>query len=196
MKQFDFSTTLPDWPALRQNIFAPISNAFTQEEHLLPVSELELIGSFVQGLSMVVLDRARPVGHTRLLQLTTDASDDGAWYELGSTWIHPEYTGQKLCTRMYQYFLPKHEQKNILMTTTNPAMLAVGQKMGFIRVPRKALPKKVWQASCTCSHTKTGSQQNARCMLADGESQHCFLKGACWFRITEQTAKRTRIGIV
>ncbi len=191
---FDFCTTLPDWAQLRSHIFGQISRAFDGQEHLLPVSEIELIGSFMQGLSMIVRWENQPIAHTRLFKLTEyDFSEWGEWYELGSTWVHPDFWGKKLCTRMYEKFLPLHADKNILSTTTNDAMLRVGEKHGFVTIPRQSLPINVWKSSCSCSFKKTGATNNVFCRLASGETQQRSTE-PCSFQVTRDTA--IRIGIL
>lgn len=174
------------------NVFQQISKAFDEEPHLLKVSADELVASFSTGLSMVVMFGDKPVGHTRLLKLTEHDSPSGEWYELGSTWVCVDFRNHQLSAQMYQKFLPRHEDKNILATTTNGAALAVGRKLGFVEIPRRLLPENVWVASCTCSAEKTGMADNSGCLLAYGEQQQC--KGPCWFRVTKTTAER--LGLV
>ena len=187
MPKYEFFAELSK-SAKISDIFQQISKAFKGEPHLLQVSAEELEESFNQGLSILVMSEGRAVGHARLLKLTEKNSPSGEWYELGSTWVHKNYRNQQLNAQMYEHFLPRHEGKNILATTTNTASLAVGRKLGFVLIPRKYLPENVWRSSCTCSAKKTGSSDNLDCLLAYGEQQQC--EGPCWFRITKFTAER------
>lgn len=189
--KFDFFTELPV-SANAGDVFQQISRAFDHEPHLLKVSASELMKSFDQRLSMVVMFENKPVGHTRLLKLTDSDSPGGEWYELGSTWIHVDYRNHQLNAQMYEKFLPRYEDKNVLATTTNIASLAVGRKLEFVTLPRRVLPENVWVASCTCSAEKTGVDKNSDCLLADSEAQQC--RGPCWFRVTKFTAER--LGLV
>jgi len=185
--KFDFCTELSVSVNV-DDIFQQISRAFDNEPHLLKVSASELTESFDQKLSMVVMLGGKPVGHTRLLKLTEGDSSSGEWYELGSTWVHPDYRNHQLNAQMYEKFLPRHEDKNVLATTTNVASLAVGRKIELVTIPRRSLPENVWVASCTCSAEKTGVDENSGCLLAYSEVQQC--KGPCWFRVTKSTAER------
>ena len=185
---FDFCTSLPE-SADMEEIFQKISQAFADEGRLLQyLRATELIGSFTQGLSMVVLLGNNPVGHTKLVRLTEYDSPGGEWYELGSTWIHPEYRRRHLAVQLYERFLQIHDDKNILTTTTSAAAQGVGEKLGFVTVERKKLPEKVWTASCTCPKWRTGVDDNAQCLLAYGEMQQSG--GPCWFSVTRSTALR------
>jgi len=123
-------------------IFIKLADAFKNEPHLLKASADELKESFTRGLSMIVFDAGKPVAHTRLVPLTEENGQ--MWYELGSTWVDSIYRGHGLNHRMYKAFLPSHDDKNILATTTNERSLTVGKDLGFVLVPRKALPEAVW----------------------------------------------------
>src|SRR6185295_19244430 len=99
--EFDFCTELPE-SVNPDDIFHQVSRAFDNEPHLLKVSASELMESFYGGLSMIVMHESKPVGHTRLLRLTTCDSPSGEWFELGSTWIHSDYRNHQLNAQMYE----------------------------------------------------------------------------------------------
>lgn len=173
------------------NMFGQISEAFKPESCLLPVKADHLEASFLEGLAVVAVDLGgQVVGYTRLQPLLTKLSPEGEWFELGGTWVHPDFRGRKINETMYELLLPKHRSKNILATTTNQISFEVGKRLGFVLVPRKNLPQTVWQASCICPISKTGSitKDNETCTFAWGESQ-CS-NGPCWFRVTAETAQR------
>lgn len=158
-----------------------IAKAFEEEKHLLAIEPSEILLSFLNELSVIGLNEKRePVCHTRLIPLN-------GWFELGSTWVHPDYRSQGLNLAMYRKFLPRHIGKDIFATTTNPSSLKVGEQLGFVTVTRKQLPIEVWQASCVCPKSKTGEQGPQRCHLAFGENQGLSL---CYYRITPETAER------
>lgn len=170
-------------------IFEQIEGAITNEKHLLPVEARYLKFSYEEGCAVVVLDGEKPVAYTRLASLL--AGDDG-WWELGTTWVHREYRDRGINKRMYSMLLPWHECKNILATTTNPTSLEVGACFGFVRIPRRLLPEKIWKYSCCCPATKTGAslRDNSDCRLAHGESQSEGSEVQCWMRVTKPTADR------
>lgn len=174
---------------LALEIFEQIEGAITTEKHLLPVGAQHLQHSYEEGHAVVVLDGERPIAYTRIVSLVED--DDG-WWELGTTWVHRGYRDRGINKRMYAMLLPWHECKNILATTTNPTSLEVGTCFGFVRIPRRLLPERVWKHSCCCPPTKTGAAQtdNSDCRLAHGEPQSEGSDIRCWMRVTKPTAER------
>lgn len=170
-------------------IFRQIEGAIRSEKHLLPVGAEHLQASYEEGHAVVVLDGESAVAYTRIVRLTD--GDDG-WWELGTTWVHREYRDKGINKRMYAMLLPWHDCKNILATTTNPTSLEVGVCFGFVRIPRRLLPEKVWKYSCCCPPKKTGALQtdNSDCRLAHGEPQSESSEIRCWMRVTKPTAER------
>ncbi|MBI4086960.1 hypothetical protein HY416_03190 [Candidatus Kaiserbacteria bacterium] len=162
-----------------------IAEAFLAEPHLLHPSPEDLETSFRNELSVIGVADDNVVCHTRLTLLTQD------WYELGSTWVRRNYRRMGITHGMYSIFLPRHEERDILATTTNEDMLRIGESFGFVMVRRQDLPREVWQASCTCPAKKIGPDGPTRCALAFGESLRT--EGLCFFRVTAPTAKRHRI---
>ncbi|MBV9159169.1 MAG: hypothetical protein JO019_01065 [Candidatus Kaiserbacteria bacterium] len=166
---------------------AAIVTAFTDEPHLLPITPADIEQSLAEGLALVVIDDGEAVGFTRLIPLGND------FYELGSTWVHRKKRGKKLNHQMYGFFLPRHRDKNILATTTNPVSLQVGEDVGMALVNRKDLPASVWRSTCSfCPAKKILAHDAADCRLAWNEPQ--ATGGPCWVRVTAETA--ARLGIV
>jgi len=177
--------TIEDAVTIKPTAFETISAAFEQEPHLLQATGAELQQSFVDGLAMLGLARdGEPVFYCRLIWLTEN------WYELGSTWTAESHRGQGINKRAYEFFLPKHTEKNILATTTNKVSFDIGRLLGFVLYARTALPEAVWRATCSCPSKKMGAQTAGRCALAWGEIQHQTHRGTCWLRVTAPTAER------
>ena len=171
--------------------FAEIEQAFLLEPSLLPVTAENLAASFGAGYAVLALDTiGGPVGYTRLQHLPADDHPIGPWFELGSTWVHPDFRGRKINETMYSILLPRHKDRNILATTTNPISYQVGKQQGFVHVPRRALPEEVWKSSCVCplAKTRSSSPDNSGCRYAHGEAQQSG--SLCWFRVTLETAVR------
>jgi len=176
--------------------FKVIAKAIAGEPHLLPTPDGCLQFSYEDGLAVVVLDdNDRPVGYSRLQVILGCGHPDGGWYELGSTWVHPQHRGNGVNLQMYRLLLPLHTEKNILATTTNGASIHVGEQIGLVVIGRKELREKVWQASCCCPCSKTGASKpkNEDCQLAHGEPQKRTGVPSCWFRVTPQTAERLNL---
>ncbi|MCR4328365.1 MAG: hypothetical protein NUV53_02495 [Patescibacteria group bacterium] len=160
-----------------------IVDAFSREPHLLGVMFESVRASFMKGLSVIGFTAiGEVVCHARLIPLT------GNWFELGSTYVFPEYRGKGANHAMYSVFLPRHTEKDILATTTNPISRRVGEDLNFMEVPRRRLPSEAWRASCTCSVKKMGAPNAEYCSLAFGEAKRD--SGICYFRITPETAAR------
>ncbi len=160
-----------------------ISAAFHGETHLLQVTPDELLKSFIAGHSVIgFTEMGEVVCHARLVHLFDN------WWELGSTYVSPHFRGQKINHLMYQEFLPHHRDKDILATTTNPISIQVGKDCSFVTLPRRDLPSRVWQTSCTCPAQKMGTTNPHCCQLAHGEHPH--KEGLCYFRVTSHTARR------
>jgi len=160
-----------------------IAEAFLHEPHLLKVSPQDFRLSFLENLSVIgFTPDGRVVCHARLIHLVS------TWFELGGTYVHPDYRGRKINHEMYRVFLPRHAEKDILATTTNPISRAVGQYLGFTEIPRRLLPEKVWRASCSCPIEKIGTFDQAVCPLAFSESAR--QTDLCYFRVTPETARR------
>src|SRR3989338_5726975 len=167
--------------------FLEIADAFLNEPHLLVVTPEDLRTSFLAGLSVIGFTTdGKVVCHTRLMHLTSN------WFELGSTYVCPDYRGRHINHEMYRVFLPKHTQRDILATTTNPVSRQVGQDLGFVELQRRLLPTEVWRASCTCPVKKIGTANPECCALAFGESTR--ETGLCYFRVTQETAARHNLG--
>jgi hypothetical protein len=181
------SALLGDEP-LPESFFEPIARAFAQEHHLLPVTSASFCESFAAGLALIGVSSAgEPVACTRLTPLLDNTAPE-QFYELGSTWVRPDYRDQQINHEMYRIFLGLHQDKLILATTTNYGSLKVGQDLGLVQVRRRQLPEKVWRASCTCPSAKTGcTRANEGCTRAYGEEQ-LGDGDICWFRITPRTA--------
>ena len=163
--------------------FSEIAVAFKSEPHLLTVTPEDLQVSFLGGFSVIgFTPQGEVVCHARLINLT------GNWFELGSTYVCPDYRGHNINHDMYKVFLPRHSEKDILATTTNPVSRRVGQDLNFVEVQRRLLTEEVWRASCTCPAKKIGTANPDHCSLAFGESKQ--QTGLCYFRVTPETAKR------
>lgn len=179
--------TAADKPRLDPALFQTLSTAFDTEPHLLPATAKELAKSFWDGLATLGLAQdGEPVFYCRLIWLAED------WYELGSTWTAKSYRGQGINKRAYEFFLPKHMEKNILATTKNRVSLDVGMLLGFVLCARAALSEAVWRATCSCPSKKMGAETADHCIFAWGETQHQAQEGTCWLRVTASTAERLR----
>lgn len=175
-------------------IFAELSKRFKSEQNLLPVHADYLHASYTRGLAVLALNAENSlVGYSRVQLLLPKLHPQGEWFELGGTWVHPDYRGRRVNEEMYKLLLPRHSEKNILATTTNPISFEVGKRLGLVTVQRRQLPEDVWKASCICPIQKTGSasRDNEGCKFAWGESQREL--SPCWFRVTPETAGRLHI---
>ena len=178
---------------ISEDIFEQVADAFNHDNNILNVPAKALSDSFFAGLALLVLnDEGMAIGYTRLMLL--HEADGERWYELGSTWVHKAYRNQGLNTASYRKLLTQHEDKNILATSSTKAAIAVGKKLGFVFVARKALPLKVWQACCICPKYKTGVDNNELCERAYAEAQQSGVN--CYTRVTKPTADRLNISIL
>lgn len=167
--------------------FSKIANAFLAEPHLLTVVSEDLRTSFLAGFSIIGFTTdGKVICYARLIHLV------GNWFELGSAYVCPDFRGKHINHKMYHIFLPRHTEKDILATTTNPVLRRVGQDLGFVEVQRRILPAEVWRASCTCPAKKIGTVNPEYCALAFGESMR--EAGLCYFRVTKETAARHNLG--
>lgn len=177
------------------NELEEVAKAINNEKHLLPAKVKQLWKSLQSAEAVVLLSAdMKIVGYSRLTPLIKDESE--RWYELGTSWVRSDCRGMGFCQQMYDRLLTRHSEKNILATTTNASALAVGTKCGFITVPRKILPTRVWRASCVCPAIKTGVPAGLQqyCKLAQDEPQLKSGCDPCCFRITRATAER--LGLV
>ncbi len=175
-----------------EDVFEVLARRMASEPHLLHPEALALRRSFDESHACVLLSlfegRYALAGYARLVPL---ADTEGAsWYELGSVYINQSFLNHGVTTHMYKAFLERHKEKHILATTTNPAAVAVGKKLGFVTVYRKELPSTVWESSCTCSEQKMGTNNAAACSLAYGETNAGM---PCFFRLTEGTFAKVGI---
>lgn len=174
-------------------IFSYLIEEMKNEKHLLHPNKEALEKSFADGLGCIVLKKTTKdtfslssiVGFCRLIPLVND--EGNVWYEFGTVFINKNVRNKGVSTAMYKDFLSCHNDKLILATTTNPAAISVGKKVGFIIVPRKSLPEVVWRASCTCDTAKMCASSASSCQLANTEVPH---KELCYFRITQETSAK------
>lgn len=174
------------------HLLRQVSESIRSESHLLPQNAAGLQEQFEKDLSVIVVDEmGEIVGHATLW-LLVDQSSVGEVYELGTTWVHPDYRGHGVNTEMYKHFLERHKGKNILATTTNPASVAVGRQAGLRTIPRKLLPITCWKASCICPSSKTGTKDNISCKLARGEKNANEEGLLCYFRVNTTLSEKLK----
>ena len=94
--------------SLPLEVFEKIAKAFVGERHLLKVEPEGLARSFSVGLALIGMVGSEPIAYTRLTRFLSEAeaSSGRAWYELGSTWVHPDWRGLHIGTTLYELFLP------------------------------------------------------------------------------------------
>ena len=156
--------------------FDTISLATREEPALLPKSADQLREQFDLGLSAIRFHDGRPIAHATLWHLA-----DG-WYELGTVWVARSHRGHDLSAELYRDLFRGHPERDILATTTNPASLRIGVRVGMRCIPFCALPAAVWRETCCCPAAKTGTADNvASCALRE---KRCFV------RVTEETWQR------
>jgi len=163
--------------------FERLSRALLSEKHLLPQSPEDLIAQFKAGLSILGIQDSHIVAHATLWELCT------GWYEMGTVFVARDLRGAGIGETLYKATFAAHTEKNIILTTTNPAALRVGVKIGVVPVYRRDLPMSVWHASCVCQPEKTGGSRED-CAMAYGE-QSC--SSPCIFRVSAETAKRNNL---
>lgn len=156
---------------------AVVSAATKAETALLDKSIRQLYRLWRKGLSILVLDETKVIGHAALVPLIPEQN----WYEFGVVWIHPEYRHKslRLALRLYNALLGYHQDKHILATTTNPAALGVGWRAGLLPIAYKSLPHKVWRETCCCPDSKTGAPDGNNleyCALREQQDSGCFVR--------------------
>ena len=152
---------------------------------LLPKQAHELYQFWKQGLSVLAFNADNEViGHAAIEPLIESQN----WYELGAVWVRRDHRGcgdhkhRHVGLRLYNSLLSRHEDKNILATTVNPAAMVVGYRARMVALPYRALPINVWQTTCCCPSSKTGTLQNV---------PYCQLRErSCFVRVTKQTWER------
>ncbi len=170
-------------------MFTVLSQKMLQEVHLLPQKPEELFHQMNTGLSVVAIDNKEIIGHATLLHLASD------WYELGSTFVDSNHRGRHINFLMYEMLLQKHQEKNILATTTNKISVHIGEKLGFKTITRSSLPTDVFVGTCICGSKKTGSSHHptSQCNLAwNGDEWNAFggWMLPCHVRVTPETIAR------
>jgi len=182
-----FVTGVSSPETVNKSAFGFLAEQMSIEPHLLHPRSESLEESFREGLSLIIMADGLPIAHTRLIPLLN------GWYELGSTWVHPQHRHKGLSNVLYERFLGLHKDKNVLATTTNPIAMQTGRHLHFVTVRRAELPEQVWRASCSCSPEKTGCHNgNRSCHLAFGEVKQNG-HPLCYFRVTPETAGRVCI---
>ena len=160
--------------------FAKVADAISAEKHILPQSPSALEEQYSKALSAIKVQGGVIVAHATLWYLIDN------WYELGTVWVAPKFRGQDIATELYKSLFAANTTKDILVTTTNPAAVRVGEKSGAIELYRKQLSKEVWRASCVCPSAKTGGSADT-CVLAYGEIK---CSSPCKFAVSPSTASR------
>ena len=150
--------------------FEQMALAMRGEKHLLEYDPSKLYQQFERGLSAVqtIEDGLVIIGHATLWPLV------GEWYELGSLWTNPANRGHGLCAALMHKLLPT--QKQVMLTTTNPAVWHLSEKLGMKWVLFHDLPNTVHQATCVCkSHKINGCTDQMTCPFKDKECR-CYVK--------------------
>ncbi|OGL95628.1 hypothetical protein A2348_01925 [Candidatus Uhrbacteria bacterium RIFOXYB12_FULL_58_10] len=150
-----------------------VSQATQEEPALLRKNPDALLAQREDGLTALRFHDGHPIAHATLWHLA-----DG-WYELGTVWVARSHRGHDLSAELYRDLFRDHPERNILATTTNPASLRIGIRVGMRCVPFRALPASVWRETCCCPFAKTGSDDNVSA-CRQRESR-------CFVRVTEQT---------
>lgn len=174
----------------RESMFHDLSVSMEAEKHLLPQNTNVLLEQFTNGLSMIIVDDNKIVGHATLWDLKVNR-----FYEFGTVWVCTSMRGKGVGTKLYRNLLCRHTQKNILETTTNPIAISAGQQAGLVAVNRKDIYDKVWKMSCCCSAEKMCTINSKNCLLAWNESQ-CDSgdsDNVCVFRVSLDTSRRLRL---
>jgi len=150
-----------------------VAQATCEEQALLHKTAERLRVQRAAGLSALRFDGQNVIAHTTLWHLTN------GWYELGTVWVERTRRGRGLSADLYRDLFHDHPERNILSTTTNPAALRIGAKVGMRCVRFSALPRIVWTETCCCPYATTGSADNvASCRLRETR---------CFAQVTEET---------
>ena len=176
-------------PRVRK-MFQDLATKIAKERHLLPQHAAVLLEQYQKGLSMITVKENSDeiIAHATLWPLI----DKSNWYELGTVWVDPQHRGKNLMTDIYRKIFENNNEKNILLTTTNPIAMKISLKTGMVLVLRDELPSEVVKASCICSLEKTKNGPE-NCCLALTEKKFCPESEKCHFFITENTASRLNI---
>ena len=149
---------------LKLEQFEQMARAMRGEKHLLEYDPLKLFRQFEHGLSAVQTteDGLDIVSHATLWPLIDE------WYELGGLWTDSNNRGRGLCAMLMAKVLPHRER--VMLTTTNPVVWHLSEKLGMKWVLFHDLPNQVHYATCICQPYKIqGCTDQAHCPLKDNE---------------------------
>lgn len=150
-----------------------VARATREEPALLVKSPGALIAQHAEGLTALRFHEDQPIAHATLWHLAE------GWYELGTVWVARTHRGHNLSAELYRDLFREHPNRDVLATTTEPASLRIGMRVGMRCISFTALPKAVWRETCCCDRVKTGSDDNVRfCQLRQSR---------CFVRVTEET---------
>ena len=150
--------------SLKLEQFEQMARAMRGEKHLLEYDPLKLYQQLKFGLSAIQTteDGLAIVGHATLWPLIDD------WYELGGLWTNPNNREHGMCATLMGMVLPF--QKKVMLTTTNPIVWHLSEKLGMRQIPFPDLPDRVHRATCVCQpHKINGCINQTLCPLKDRE---------------------------
>lgn len=151
---------------------------------LLPKSVEDLLVFWRAGCSAIAVRAGQVVGHAAVEPLVGD------WHELGIVWTHPDVRGRiggrhpHVGLRLYLALIGRHQGKDIMTTTVNPACMVVGHRAQMVPVRYTDLPAEVWRTTCCCPASKTGVER-------ERNVPHCAIRErTCFAQITQASWQR------
>lgn len=142
-----------------------MSKQMKTEEHLLPQGPMELLKQMLLGRSLVIFYDGQIIGHASMWPLLDN------WYELGTVWVHPDYRHHGIGKIVFSEIVKAHKTRQFMLTTTNPIIMKLSHENGLHNASFWQLPQSVHQATCVCSSTKTGTDNNMICQIKDKKCQ-------------------------
>lgn len=155
--------------AVTVEMFREMTIAMQGEKHLLLDSRGDqLFEQYRAGLSEIEVVDGVIVAHVTLWRLVDD------WFELGTLWTRSNCRSRGIAERLMRAVLQR--RRNIMLTTTNPKVWYISEKVGMYYTSFHDLPDSVHQGTCICPPHKIGGCTNQmHCPLKDGECR-CYVK--------------------
>jgi len=145
--------------------FLLFANQIKKEKHLLPQKPFDLMKQYLQGLSVIVVNKGMIVAHVTLWELEEN------WYEVGTIWVNNDYRKHGLGRKIMKQVLSDNVEKKILGTSTNSVMQVICVECKMDNLSFNDLPPNIHIATCICDKSKTGSNDPLKCIIKDNKCQ-------------------------
>ncbi len=148
-KQFEF--VVPDFQRDKRyyNLAAQTVSAWTQGEHMLPKTPLDIIELFIKGRSVLIQENDSLLGHGAIT-----AEYSGKRYEIGSIVVAPDHRHQGVGTAITYALLALAKKEGYADWTAfalaNPISAMLFEKMNAQEMSTAELGDEPWVYCVTC----------------------------------------------